>query len=181
MKTRELVLAALFIAIVYLATAHLRIPSPDVTGAGQVHTGTAVVFIVSIVFGAKMGAISSFGMVLFNLTWGLVPWAPINLISRPIMAFIFAKIAHSGGAGGKKLPRNILAALVGGVWLVATMYAGQIIMFGVPWVIPAAFIPNNIAQIVLAIVLGLPMIRVLQKYKFNDHPAPKHTPPKSED
>ena len=160
-------LSALFIALVYLATAHLRIPSPDITGAGQVHTGTAVVFVISVAFGPKMGAISSLGMILFNLTWGLVLWAPINLISRPVMAFIFGGIAHCLGAKGKSLPLNILAAVVGGLWLVATMYVGQVIMFGVPWGVPVAFVPNNAMQIVLAIALGLPMIRVVQRYGLN--------------
>lgn len=160
-------LSALFIALVYLATAHLRIPSPDITGAGQVHTGTAVVFVIAVTFGPKMGAISSLGMILFNLTWGLVLWAPINLIARPLMAVIFGGIAHAAGAGGKKLPLNILAAIVGGLWLVATMYVGQVIMFGVPWAVPVAFVPNNAMQIVLAILLGLPMIRVIQRYNLN--------------
>lgn len=160
-------LSALFIALVYLATAHLRIPSPDITGAGQVHTGTAVVFVISVAFGPKMGAISSLGMILFNLTWGLVLWAPINLISRPVMAFIFGGIAHSLSANGKNLPLNILAAIVGGLWLVVTMYVGQVIMFGVPWSVPVAFVPNNAMQIVLAIALGLPMIRVVQRYGLN--------------
>jgi len=167
MKTKDLVLAALFIALVYLATAFLRIPSPDVTGAGQVHTGTAVVFVISVAFGPKMGAISSLGMVLFNLTFGLVPWAPINLISRPIMAFIFGGIAHFAGARGKRISLNVIAAIVGGAWMVATMYVGQVIMFSVPWVVPAAFIPNNVAQIVLALAIGLPMVRLVQRYELN--------------
>lgn len=167
MKIKDLVLASLFIAIVYLATAYLRIPSPDIMGAGQVHTGTAVVFVISIAFGPKMGAISSLGMVLFNLTWGLVMWAPINLISRPIMAFIFGSTAYFAGADGKNIHLNILAAIVGGLWLVATMYAGQVIVFGVPWAVPAAFIPNNAMQIVLALLLGLPMIKIIHRYKLN--------------
>ena len=167
MKTKDLVQAALFIAIVFIATAFLRIPSPDITGAGQVHTGTAVVFIVSVTFGPKMGAISSLGMVLFNLLWGLVPWAPINLISRPVMALIFGAIAYSAGARGEKIHLNVLAAIAGGLWLVATMYVGQVIVFGVPWAVPAAFIPNNTAQIVLALLLGLPMIRLIHRYRLN--------------
>ncbi|MDR2182982.1 MAG: ECF transporter S component [Clostridiales bacterium] len=167
MKTRDLVLSALFVAIVYLATAYLRIPSPDITGAGQVHTGTAVVFVISVAFGPKMGAISSLGMILFNLTWGLVLWAPVNLISRPIMAIIFGSIAHGANARGEKIHRNILAALVGGLWLVAAMYVGQVVVFGVPWAVPLAFVPNNVMQIVLALMLGLPMIRIIRRYKLN--------------
>jgi len=160
----NLVLAALFIALVFLATAFLRIPSPDITGAGQVHMGTTVVFIVSIVFGPKMGAVSSIGMVLFNLFFGLVPWAPINLIARPILAVIFGYIAHFKGAGGKKIYLNILAGIVGGLWLIPAMYIGQIIMFGVPWAVPVAFVPNNAMQIVLALVIGIPIAAIVQTH-----------------
>ena len=154
-------------ALVYLATAHLRIPSPDFTGAGQVHVGTAVVFVISVAFGPKMGAISTLGMVLFNLTWGLPLWAPINLVARPIMAWIFGSIAHSADAAGRRIWRNILAAIAGGLWLVAAMYVGQVLMFGVPWAVPLMFVPNNAMQIALALLLGLPMIRIVQRYKLS--------------
>jgi len=162
MKTRDMVQVGLFMAIVFLATAFLRIPSPAATGAGQVHTGTAVVFVISVVFGAKKGAIASLGMVLFNLTFGLALWAPINLIVRPIMALIFGGIANYGGAGGKNIWLNALAAVMGGLWLIPSMYVGQVLVFPIPWTYPVVGIPGNIAQIVLALALGLPMIRLVQ-------------------
>ncbi|MCL2753208.1 MAG: ECF transporter S component [Defluviitaleaceae bacterium] len=160
-KTMNLVLSALFIALVFIATAFLRIPSPDITGAGQVHLGTTIVFIIALVFGPKMAAISSLGMVLFNLVFSLAPWAPINLISRPILGLIFGSISHLKGASGKNLWLNILAAIAGGLWLIPSMYVGQVIMFGVPWAVPMAFVPNNAMQIVLAIVIGLPIATIV--------------------
>ena len=160
-RTLELVLAALFIALVFIATAFLRVPAPDITGAGQVHLGTTMVFVIAVVFGPKMAAISSLGMVLFNLTFGLVPWAPINLISRPILGLIFGGIAHAGGAAGKNIWLNIVAGIAGALWLIPTMYVGQIIMFGVPWPVPLAAVPNNAMQIVLALVIGLPIAAII--------------------
>lgn len=162
MKTRDVILAGLFIALVFLATMFLRIPSPDITGAGQVHLGTMVVFVISVVFGPKMGAVASLGMVLFNLLGGLALWAPINLIARPIMALIFGWVAHLKGAGGRSLPLNILAAVLGGIWLVPAMYVGQVIMFGVDWMTPMVFIPNNSMQIAFTIIGGLPLIAIIQ-------------------
>ena len=169
MKTRDLVQVALFMAIVFVATAFLRIPSPAITGAGQVHTGTAVVFVISAVFGAKKGAIASLGMVLFNVTMGLAIWAPVNLIVRPILAFIFGGIANYGGAGGKDIRLNALAAAAGGLWLLPSMYAGEMLVFQhYNWEVPLAGIPGNIAQIVLALALGLPMIKLIHKYRLNE-------------
>ncbi|MCL2855143.1 MAG: ECF transporter S component [Defluviitaleaceae bacterium] len=162
MKTRDVILAGLFIALVFLATMFLRIPSPDITGAGQVHLGTMVVFVVSVVFGPKMGAVSSLGMVLFNLMAGLVPWAPVNLVARPVMALIFGYVAHFRGAGGRSIPLNILAAVLGGIWLVPAMYVGQVIMFQVPWAVPAVFMANNAMQIAFAIIIGLPLNAILR-------------------
>ena len=161
-KINKIVMAGLFIALVYLATAFIRIPYPDATGAGQIHTGTAVVFIISVVFGPKMGAVSSLGMVLFNLTSPLVLWAPINVIVRPVMALIFGSISHLRGAGGRKIWLNAVAAVAGGVWLVPAMLFGQMLVFQLPLaacILPG--VPNNSLQIVLALMLGLPSIKAI--------------------
>ena len=166
MKTRDLVQVALFIAIVFVATAFLRIPSPAATGAGQVHTGTAVVFVISAVFGPKKGAISSLGMVLFNITFGLGMWAPINLVTRPVLALIFGRIANYGGVGGKNIWLNILAAVAGGAWLIPSMYIGEVLVFRLHWAAPQIGIPGNVMQIVLALALGLPMIKLIHRYRL---------------
>ncbi|MDR2167727.1 MAG: ECF transporter S component [Clostridiales bacterium] len=163
MTTKELVLAALFIAIVFLATAFLRIPSPFLTGAGQIHTGTAVVFIISVVYGPKMGAISSLGMVLFNVIFPLAMWAPINIVVRPIMAFIFGSVAHFRGAGGKKIWLNAVAAVAGGIWLIPAMYVGELLIFRLHFAAPLVGVPGNFMQIVLALVLGLPLIAIVRR------------------
>jgi uncharacterized membrane protein len=168
MSVKDMVLAALFIALVFLATAFLRIPSPFITGAGQIHTGTAVVFIISVVYGPKMGAISSLGMVLFNIIFPLAMWAPINLVARPVMALIFGSIAHFGGAGGKKVWLNAIAAIAGGLWLIPAMYIGELIIFRLHWAVPLAAVPGNAMQIVLAIILGLPLIALLQRLRVNN-------------
>ena len=165
MKTNDLVLAALFIALVYIATAFLRIPSPFSMGEGQIHTGTAIVFIISVVYGPKMGAISTLGMILFNLTHGLVPWIAVNIIVRPIMAVIFGSVARMGGAGGKKWWLNGIAAALGGAWMVAGMYVGQALVFGVPWAVPAVAVPLNILQVVFAIAVGLPLIAIMKRHR----------------
>jgi len=162
MKLRDMILAGLFIALVFLATAFVRVPSPFPTGAGQIHTGTAVVFIVSVVFGPKMGAISSLGMVLFNLIFPFVPWAPINLVVRPVMAIIFGTVANIGGAGGKKWWLNITAALLGGLWLLPAMYVGEVLVLSVPWEAPVVGIPGNFMQIVLSVAIGIPLIAILR-------------------
>jgi len=157
-----MVLAALFIALVFLATAFLRVPSPLPNHAGQIHTGTALVFIISVVYGAKMGAISTIGMVLFNLFFGLAPWAPINLVVRPIMAFLFAWVAR---AGMFKWWANVLAALLGGAWMVFGMYVGEVLVFQIPWGAPIYAVPGNVMQVVLAIAIGIPLIALIKAHK----------------
>ena len=165
MKTKDMVLAALFIALVYIATAFLRIPSPFAMGEGQLHTGTAIVFIVSVVYGPKMGALSTLGMVLFNLTHGLAPWAPINLVVRPVMAFLFGYIAYLGDARGEKWWLNTIAAIIGGTWMVAGMYFGQLLVFQLPWAVPVTAIPLNVLQVVFAIAVGVPLIAIMKRHK----------------
>ncbi|MCL2353104.1 MAG: ECF transporter S component [Defluviitaleaceae bacterium] len=164
-NVKQMVLSAMFVALVYLATAFVRVPSPFATGTGQIHTGTAVVFVVSIAFGPKMGAISSIGMVLFNLTHGLALWAPINLIVRPLMAVIFGSVARLKGADGRNVFLNAAAGILGGLWLLPGMYLGELLVFQVPLSAPAVGILGNSLQIALALIFGLPLIAVLNLHK----------------
>ena len=82
-RTFELILSAMCIALVFVATMMLNIKLPIAANGGLVHLGTAMLLIVSILFGPKTGAIAgAFGMGIFDLVSGWTLWAPITFISR---------------------------------------------------------------------------------------------------
>ena len=161
-RTKNLVLTALLIAIVFIAT-YFRVPlAPD---GGLVHLGSVVLFVVSVVFGRRMGAVTgAVGMALFNLSTEWAVWAPFTFVIRITMGYIIGTIAHMGGKAGRSIKLNIVAALAGGLWFIPASYvAGAIILSN--WYIPVTHIPGNVTQVVLMLVLGVPLASVLMKHK----------------
>lgn len=161
-----MVQVALFVAIVYVATWIISLPV--MPGGGLVHTGTAALFVISVCFGPKKGAIAgSVGMALFNLTSMWVAWTPYTFVIRLVMGLIIGGIASWRGAGGKRPVQNVIALLVAGLWFLPTAYVAQVMIMGVPWEVPVAAIPGNVMQLVLALAIGLPMIQFINRYKLN--------------
>lgn len=78
-NTFDLILTAMLTALVFVATLLLNIKLPISANGGLVHLGTAMLFIASILFGPKKGAIAgAAGMGLFDLVSGWTLWAPIT-------------------------------------------------------------------------------------------------------
>ncbi|MCL2851968.1 MAG: ECF transporter S component [Defluviitaleaceae bacterium] len=162
-NVKNLVLTALLVAVVYMATAFINVPlAPD---GGLVHLGSVALFAISSVFGKWKGAVAgSLGMAMFNLTSIWVVWAPFTFVIRFVMGYIIGTITHMGGHEGKSLKLNLLAVLAAGLWFIPASYvAGAIILSN--WAIPVTHIPGNVTQIVLMLVLGVPLANLLNRHK----------------
>ena len=80
-KTSKLVLTALMMCLVLLATFSIRIPSPFTQG--YVHLGDAVIFISVLLLGKKNGAIASgFGSAMADLLGGYAMYAPWTFVIK---------------------------------------------------------------------------------------------------
>jgi len=166
-KTKDLVLTAFLIAIVFIAT-FIRVPTTP-TG-GLVHLGSVALFDISVVFGPKKGAIAgALGMSLFNLTTEWAMWAPYTFVIRLAMGFIIGSVAKLALSGEKptwlKTTLYVAALLAGAAWFIPASYVAQIMIFQVPWEVPVASIPGNLMQIVIALVAGLPLITLINMHK----------------
>ena len=92
-RTFNLILTAMLIALVFVATILLNIKLPITANGGLVHLGTAMLFIASILFGPKKGAIAgAVGMGLFDLVSGWTLWAPFTVVARGLQGYIVGKI-----------------------------------------------------------------------------------------
>ena len=97
-KTFDLILTAMLVSLVFVATLFLNIRLPIAANGGLVHLGTAMLFIASILFGPKKGALAgALGMGLFDLFSGWTLWAPFTFVARGLQGYIVGKIAWSGG------------------------------------------------------------------------------------
>lgn len=78
-RVSDLIQTAMLIALVFVATLFINIKLPITANGGLVHLGTAMLFITSILFGPKKGAMAgAFGMGLFDLISGWTLWAPFT-------------------------------------------------------------------------------------------------------
>lgn len=163
-KTIEITMAALFIALTYVATAFINVRIPFLAAnGGLIHLGNIPLFVAAAIYGKRTGALAgAFGMGLFDLTSGWVSWAPFTFVICGLIGFAFAAVA--GKKAGKG--RLILAVFVAAIIKVVGYYIAEIILYG-NFVAPVTSIPGNLVQIFVAGLIAVPVILVLQKVLHN--------------
>ncbi|QZY54873.1 ECF transporter S component [Crassaminicella profunda] len=166
-KTKEIVLSGLFIGMVFIATMFINIRLPIAINGGLIHLGSAMVVIITLLFGRKYGTIAaSFGMCFFDLLGGWVQWAPFTFLIKGSMAYLMGTIAYACGREGNDVLWNILGIVVGGIWMIVGYYVAEVILFG-NWVAPITSIPGMAIQIFAAMLFGLPIATALKKTKIH--------------
>ena len=112
-RTFNLILTSMLIALVFVATLLLNIKLPITANGGLVHLGTAMLFIISILFGPKKAAIAgAVGMGLFDLISGWTLWAPFTFLTRGLQGYIVGKIAWSNRRNGSSIRFNLFAMII---------------------------------------------------------------------
>lgn len=165
-RTKDLVFTALLIALVFIATKFINFQLPFSLHGGLIHLGNTILFAAAIVFGPKKGAISgAFGMGLFDLVSGWVVWAPFTFVIRGLMGWMIGTIANRKGRNGDSFKWNIIAILLGSIWMISGYYISEVIIYG-NWFTPLTAVPGDITQVIIGIILGIPLITALKKTKI---------------
>lgn len=168
LRTLDMVLSAMGIALVFVATLLLNIKLPITANGGLVHLGTGMLFTFAILFGPKKGAIAgALGMGLFDLVSGWTLWAPISFVARGLQGYLVGKIAWSSGAAKHRTAFNVMAMAASVPIMLAVYYLGESILFK-SWIVPLASIPGNLVQNVVGMLVALPVCALLKKVaRFN--------------
>ncbi|WP_391205952.1 ECF transporter S component [Psychrobacillus sp. L4] len=162
-RTFDLILTAMLIALVFVSTLVLNIRLPIAANGGLVHLGTAMLFIASIVFGPKKGALAgAIGMGIFDLVSGWTLWAPFTFVARGLQGYIVGKIAWSFGRKGNSIAFNLLATIISIPVMLGVYYICERVLYG-SWIIPLTSIPGNIVQNVVGIIIAIPVSVLLKK------------------
>lgn len=165
-RTFDLIIQSMLIALVFIATLLLNIKLPISVNGGLIHLGTAMLFIVSILFGPKKGAIAgAVGMGIFDLFAGWTLWAPITIVARGLQGYIVGKIAWSKGRNGENKIANMIAMIVSIPPMIAIYYVGESIIFK-SLIIPLTSIPGDLIQNVVGIFVAIPLVVVLKRTPF---------------
>lgn len=164
-KTSDLIMTSMLIALIFIAT-FINIRLPIAANGGLVHLGTAMLFIASVLFGPKKGAIAgAAGMGLFDLLGGWVIWTPITIVARGLQGLIVGKIAWMNGRKGNSLSLNVTAMIISTPVMIAVYYTGEAILYG-NWITPLASIPGDIVGSVIGILVAIPICVALKKVSY---------------
>lgn len=128
-----------------------------------VHLGTTVSLIAILVFGKRVGTISStLGMTIFDIIGGWLIWAPGTFIARLGFGYLFAKLALDKNNNERDFIVQLVGLIIGGAFMIFVYYIWEVILYG-NWIIALSSIPANILQIVIAFAVGFPASKLFNK------------------
>lgn len=162
MKTKRMVLAALFAALTCVATMIIKIPSPM---KGYLNLGDCVVLIAGWMLSPTYGFLAAgLGSALADVFSGYVIYAPATFCIKGLMAF-FA--FHVFGMLRRKMG-DLLTRIISGIVAETVMILGYYIFEGFLYgfISASTNILANTIQGVAGIVIGLILIKTIEGSKI---------------
>lgn len=154
---RILAVTAVMIAIVFVLTRVVQVPTPVV---GYIHLGDVGVFFSAFAFGPWVGAVAGgLGTALADLTSPYAQWAVFSLLIHGLQGWVAGWISERL-QGVKGL---LLASVTGGlIVIVGYLIAGTILVgFGAA----LTEVPLNLVQVAVGAIVSIPLfIAVRQAY-----------------
>ena len=162
MKTKKIVISALIAALTCVATMIIKIPSPL---KGYLNLGDCVVLLAGWTLSPVYGFFAAgIGSALADIFSGYVTYAPVTFVVKGLMALIAFygfKLLH------KKLP-DLPSRIISGIAAESVMILGYYVFEGFIYgFVPSLInIPANAAQGVAGLILGVILVKLLQRNKF---------------
>lgn len=165
MKTRDLTVTALLIALTTVATMVVRIPVPATQG--YINLGDSLVYIAALLFGPLTGLIAGgVGSALADLLGGYTQFAPYTLVIKGLEGLLVGLVAWrltrgpTATAGG--VAAAVLAILVGGAVMVGGYFVAEAFIMGLGTSAAGAEVPGNIFQVAGGLVVAIPAALLLR-------------------
>ena len=161
-KTRQLVTAALMAALVCIATMIVKIPSPL---KGYVNLGDGIVLACAWLLSPTYGFLAAgLGSALADIFSGYMVYAPATFLIKGLMAPIAYLIFSVFRKRSGKLLSRILGGLAAELFMVLGYFAFESFLYGP---VPSAVnIPANGAQGIVGLIVGIVLMKVLEKSKI---------------
>lgn len=161
-KTRKLVTAALLAALTCVATMVIKIPSPL---HGYLNLGDGVVLLAGWVLTPGYGFLAAgLGSALADLISSYLIYAPATFLIKGLMALV----AFYGGKLLRHKLGGLTSEILSGVAAEALMVLGYFVFEGFLYGFgPSAVnIPANSAQGVAGVIIGILLVKILEKSKL---------------
>jgi len=122
-KLKTITYAGLMTALVFVTTGVIpHIPIPFSSSSGYIHIGDSMIFIASILFGWKVGAVAGgLGSALADIFVGAAVWALPTLFIKAVMGAVVGFMAHEGTKANNSI-KNVISGLVAGLWFALGIY-----------------------------------------------------------
>ena len=177
MKTKKLILTALFTALTTGATMVIHIPTPTM---GYIHPGDALVLLSGILLGPLAGAFAAgVGSALSDLFGGYFIYVPATLIIKGLTAwvayYVFREIKK---LFSKDIPATIIGGVVGETVMVIGYFLFEIFMLAITTgdgltsagiaagiAASASGVPFNVGQGIVGIILATALYPLLKRLK----------------
>ena len=158
-KTLKLTYTAMLTAMVCVATMLIR-----PTLVGYTNLGDGFILLSAFLFGPFYGAVAGgIGSMLADIISGYAFYAPATLVIKGLIAVIAALLWKAmSKRGGDKVWKKILASLVAEIWMAAGYWTFETLFLGEAKAALAS-VPNNIAQGLVGVVLGMVLYYALSK------------------
>jgi uncharacterized membrane protein len=161
---RFLVIVALFIALVALATMVINIPM--VATQGFINVGDTVIFLSALLMGPRVGALAGgLGSALADVLLGYGHWAPWTLVIKAIEGCLAALLGYHAYRQREQISFRVVGALVvAALWMVLGYYvvSGFIVGFT-----PAlGSVPGNLIQGLGSVGLALPLLHAFRNLRL---------------
>lgn len=146
-KVLNMVYAAVFAAMIFALTRFIQIPVPG--GAGYLHFGDAMIYIVASTLGGPWALLASaLGAALADLSSGFAVYAPISAIVKVLIALPFVLVNKKS----EKIltPLTICLTIPSGIITVFGYFLGDLI---VNRTYAVADIPMNVVQAVASAII----------------------------
>ncbi len=164
-KLVKMCIAAMFAALICVATMIIRIPSPL---GGYINFGDTFILLAAWIMGPVYGfAAGGIGSALADLFAGYAAYMPGTLIIKGLMAVVGAVILY-------RLPKKdghparisrIFAAVVAEILMIAGYYIYGAVAIGEGLVVALQSVPGNALQGAIGVVGGVVIMEVLEKTK----------------
>ena len=157
MKTRKMVMSAVFAALTFVATMVIQI---RLTANGFVNIGDCMVVICGIFLGPFYGVLAAgIGSMLADIISGYFIYAPATFVIKSLMAFLVSKIYKNNNTVAV-----IIASFVAEIVMVTGYFLYEFVIIGLPSAILG--MPGNLLQAGFGVVGSIVLYIALSKNKY---------------
>lgn len=158
-RTKNIVMAALFAALVCVATMIIKIPSPL---KGYLNLGDCIVLLCGWMLSPMYGFLAAgIGSALADVFSGYAMYAPATFVIKGLMAIIACYLFKLMNKKAPNLPSRVVAGGAAEIFMILGYLLFEGVLYGFA---PSLLnVPANAIQGVAGLVIGVILIKIFEK------------------